>query len=75
MSRHESSSEIYVFWPAPIKGRVVNDYTGEEGKTDKRPPGVYDITVVNSSDPKKPTLTFSGITIEAGKTVEKEAQF
>jgi hypothetical protein len=57
------------------RGRVVNDYTGAEGKTYKLPPGIYDITVVNSSDPRKPTLTFSGITIEAGMTVEKEAQF
>jgi Ca-activated chloride channel homolog len=61
--------------PNKKKERVVNDHTGTGGKTYKLAPGVYDITVVNHSDPQKATVRFSGITIEPGKTVEKEAQF
>jgi Ca-activated chloride channel homolog len=57
------------------KERVVNDHSGIDGKTWKLPPGVYDVTVINSEDAGRPVLTFPGITVEAGKTVEKTADF
>ncbi len=57
------------------KERVIGDWTGIEGKTWKLPPGIYDVTVRNHEDAAKPELAFPGITIEAGKTVEKTAQF
>ena len=57
------------------KERVVNDYTGVDGKTWKVPPGVYDVTVTNTEDAGSPVLTFPGITIEMGKTFEKTADF
>jgi Ca-activated chloride channel homolog len=57
------------------KEKVVNDYTGVDGKTWKIPPGVYDVTVTNNEDAGSPVLTFLGIVIEAGKTVEKTAEF
>jgi len=55
--------------------RVVNDYTGVDGKTWKLPPGVYDLTVINRADAGSPALNFPGVTVEAGKTTEKTAQF
>jgi Ca-activated chloride channel homolog len=57
------------------KERIVNDYTGVDGKTWKVPPGVYDLTVTNTEDTGSPMLTFPGITVEAGKTIEKTADF
>ncbi|HBZ55146.1 MAG TPA: hypothetical protein DEO88_07050, partial [Syntrophobacteraceae bacterium] len=57
------------------KERVVNDYTGKDGKTYKLAPGVYDVTVVNTEDAGRPTLKFPGVTIEAGQSVEKMADF
>ena len=57
------------------KERVVSDWTGIDGKTLKLPPGVYDLTVTNHEDAGKPVLTFPAITVEAGKTVEKTADF
>jgi Ca-activated chloride channel homolog len=57
------------------KERVVNDYTGVDGKTWKLPPGVYDLTVINRADAGSPALNFPDVTVEAGKTTEKTAQF
>ncbi len=55
--------------------RLVNDYTGAEGKIFNLRPGIYEITVTNQTDPKKPVVKFSGISVEAGKAVEKTAEF
>ncbi|HAA01810.1 MAG TPA: hypothetical protein DCE18_00395, partial [Syntrophobacteraceae bacterium] len=57
------------------KERVVNDYTGTDGRIYKLVPGVYNVTVVNTEDAGRPTLSFAAITVEAGKTVEKVADF
>ena len=38
-------------------------------------PGMYDLTIKNQEEAGNPTVSFAGITIEAGKTVEKVADF
>ena len=57
------------------KENVINDWTEVTGKTWKLSPGVYDVLVINREDAGNPELTFSGITVEAGKTAEKTAEF
>lgn len=57
------------------KERIVNDHTGMEGRIFNLSPGVYEITITNQMDPKRPIIQFSGVQVEAGKTVEKTAQF
>jgi len=73
------SAEVVIYKAAQDgdkkKERVIGDWTGVEGKTWKLPPGIYDVTVRNHEDAAKPELAFPGIAIEAGKTVEKTAQF
>lgn len=46
-----------------------------EGTSLKFTPGSYDVVVVNQEDETKPTVSFQGLVIEAGKTVEKTADF
>jgi hypothetical protein len=57
------------------KESVSSDPIGEEGETIQLPPGVYDLQVVDQEDPGKPSVAFPAITIEAGKSVEKIAEF
>ena len=57
------------------KQQVTNDYTGEAGASFKLLPGTYDVVVANQEDAGSPGLHFDGIVIEAGKTVEKVAEF
>jgi hypothetical protein len=57
------------------KERVVGNWTGTAGIQFKLPPGVYDLTVKSHEDAGKPELSFPGITVEAGKTVEKTVEF
>ena len=57
------------------KERVVSTWTGTAGNTVKLPPGVYDLTVRSHEDAGKPEQAFPGITVEAGKTIEKTVEF
>jgi Ca-activated chloride channel family protein len=57
------------------KKSVANDWTREDVAVFKLIPGVYDITVIDTEDAGEPTLSFHTIAIEAGKTVEKTADF
>jgi len=73
------SAEAVVLKAAPDgdqkKERVVANWTGTAGIQFKLPPGVYDLTVRNHEDAGKPEQTFTGITVEAGKTAEKTVDF
>ena len=57
------------------KESVASNPIGEEGETVKLTPGVYELKVRNQEDVGNPTVSFAGIKIEAGKTVEKVAEF
>jgi Ca-activated chloride channel family protein len=57
------------------KQLITSGWTGEDTASFKLIPGSYDVTVINSEDAGEPKLSFQGITIEAGKTVEKTADF
>jgi Ca-activated chloride channel family protein len=54
---------------------VASDFTGNEGKTVKLPPGEYELEVQDYQVVGQPKVTFTGITMESGKTVEKIADF
>lgn len=57
------------------KAKVTEGWTEAEGTTFKLTPGVYDVIVENQEDANGPTVHFQGITIEAGKSLEKIADF
>jgi hypothetical protein len=57
------------------KESVASNPVGDGGEEIKLVPGVYDLVLKNQTDADNPTRNFSGITIEAGKIVEKIAEF
>ncbi len=57
------------------KESVASNPVGDEGANIKLVPGVYDLTVRNQDGVENPTKNFPGITIEAGKVIEKVAAF
>ncbi len=57
------------------KENVASNPLGDEGVSINLIPGVYDLTIRNQEDAGNPTMDFPGLTIEAGKTVEKVASF
>ena len=67
--------EIYQADGSGEKKSVAADWTREDAAVFKLIPGTYDITVTNTEDAGEPKVGFSGITIEAGKSVEKMADF
>ncbi len=57
------------------KENVASNPLGDGEAEIKLVPGVYDLLLKNQEDAGNPTMNFTGITIEAGKTVEKIADF
>ncbi len=57
------------------KENVVSNPFGGGGEEIKLIPGVYDLTIKNQEEAGNPTVSFTGITIEIGKTVERVADF
>jgi Ca-activated chloride channel family protein len=57
------------------KERLTQEWTGEKGAAFKLLPGVYDVVVENQADAQRPKVSFDQVTIEAGKSVEKVADF
>jgi hypothetical protein len=57
------------------KKTVASNPISSGGEEIKLIPGVYDLTVKNQEEAGNPTIIFAGITVEAGKTVEKVAEF
>ncbi|MGO9533260.1 MAG: vWA domain-containing protein [Syntrophobacteraceae bacterium] len=70
-------SVIYKSGESEEKGeeKVTEGWTNAESSGFKLVPGVYDVIVENREDANKPTLSFKGIAIEAGKSIEKVAEF
>ena len=54
---------------------VTEGWAELEGVSFKLSPGVYDLIVENYDEAGNPRVSFPGLTIEAGKTVEKVAEF
>ena len=57
------------------KESVASNPFGERGEEIRLMPGTYDLTIKNQEEAGNPTVSFAGISIEAGKTVEKAADF
>ncbi len=57
------------------KEPVASNPVGDEGVNIKLVPGVYDLTIRNQENGENAVKTFPGITLEAGKTIEKIATF
>lgn len=57
------------------KESVASNPIGDDGESIKLLPGIYDLTIRNQEDVGNPTMNFPAILIEAGKTVEKAANF
>ncbi|MBU1564016.1 MAG: VWA domain-containing protein [Proteobacteria bacterium] len=57
------------------KESVASNPIGDGGESVKLLPGVYDLTIRNQEDAGNPTMHYPGTLIEAGKTVEKVANF
>ena len=57
------------------KIEITNDWSNETGVSFKLLPGAYELIVENREDAGSPPITLSAITIEAGKNVEKVADF
>jgi Ca-activated chloride channel homolog len=57
------------------KKEVTGSHTGEDGVEFQLLPGTYDIEVENQEDATRPRQSIKGIKIEAGKTVERTAEF
>ena len=57
------------------KEKIVESWIETEGTSFKLAPGAYDIIVENQEDVEKPTVNFPGIAIEAGKALDKVADF
>ena len=53
--------------------KVNEGWAGEEGF--QLPPGAYDVVVENQQDLDRPSVNFHAVAIEAGKPVEKIAEF
>jgi Ca-activated chloride channel family protein len=59
------------FWNGPAETKK-----GKPGeRTFKLKPGAYDIRVIDTKIPQKPAISFTGIQVAEGKTVEKTADF
>ena len=54
---------------------VASNPIGDDGESIKLLPGVYDLVIRNQEDVGSPEMNFPGILVEAGKTVEKVANF
>ena len=67
--------EIFKAGADSEKESVASNPVGDNGEEIKLVPGTYDLTLKNQEDAGNPTVNFSGITIEAGKIVEKVAAF
>ena len=57
------------------KERITGGSTDGKGKEFKLAPGSYEVTVEDLEDANRPSLAFQNVVIEAGKTVEKVAEF
>ncbi|WP_295455349.1 VWA domain-containing protein [uncultured Thiodictyon sp.] len=57
------------------KESLASNPIGDDGETIKLAPGVYDLKITNQEDAGNPAQTFSAIHVEAGKVVEKIADF
>ena len=57
------------------KENVASNPLGDGEAEIKLVPGVYDLLLRNQEDAGNPTVSFAGITIDAGKIVEKVANF
>ncbi|MFH0782315.1 MAG: VWA domain-containing protein [Pseudomonadota bacterium] len=57
------------------KESVASNPIGDDGENIKLLPGIYDLVIRNQEDAGNPTMNYPGIFIEAGKTVEKVANF
>jgi Ca-activated chloride channel family protein len=55
--------------------KVAEGWTDPEGTAFKLTPGVYDVEVQNEEDAGKLKVDFKAVTVEAGKSVEKVAEF
>ena len=55
--------------------KIAEGMTEPEGKSFNLPLGAYDVIVENQEDPDRPTVNFPQVTIEAGKDLEKIADF
>ena len=54
---------------------MASNPVGDGGEEIKLMPGVYDLILKNQGEADNSTRNFSGITIEAGRVVEKIAEF
>ena len=54
---------------------MASNPVGDGAAEVKLVPGVYDLLLRNQDDAGNPTRNFPGITIEAGKVIEKVAEF
>ncbi|HYA42785.1 MAG TPA: hypothetical protein VEF34_15885, partial [Syntrophobacteraceae bacterium] len=57
------------------KESITDGWTGEQAAVFKLVPGPYELVVEDREDIGNPKVSFPGIVIEAGKTVEKLAEF
>ena len=57
------------------KERITVGATDGKGKEFKLAPGGYEVIIEDLEDANRPSLTFQGVQVEAGKTVEKVAEF
>ncbi len=55
--------------------KMAEGLTEPEGKAFNLPLGAYDVIVENQEDPERPAINFPGVAIEAGKDLEKVADF
>ncbi|HYA43721.1 MAG TPA: VWA domain-containing protein, partial [Syntrophobacteraceae bacterium] len=71
----EARCTIYQSRGEEEKESITNGWTGEEAAVFKLVPGAYELVVEDREDAGNPKVSFPGIVIEAGKTVEKLADF
>ncbi|MHC1725582.1 MAG: VWA domain-containing protein [Syntrophobacteraceae bacterium] len=57
------------------KEKVAESWTDVEGAVFKLSPGVYDVVVKNEEESDTPFVRFAGVAVEAGKSIEKVAEF
>lgn len=55
--------------------QVADGWTDPEGASFSLVPGVYDIMVINEEDSGSQPVVINGVTVEAGKSIEKVADF
>jgi Ca-activated chloride channel family protein len=71
----KDTAGLYIFEAGTDKGVATGDTSADNPRAFKLVPGTYDLKVVYRKSKPEREIRFDGITVQAGETVEKRAEF